>query len=67
MTTQGLIEVAKLLARNGPSGWYSHFWMSRADQSLSRHSPKMCASASAIGIGAPSALPGPRKAPTSSS
>ena len=35
VTTQGLTEVAKLFARNGPSGWYSHFCTSRADQSLS--------------------------------
>lgn len=30
VTTQGLMVVAKFLARNGPSGTYSHFWMSRA-------------------------------------
>ena len=30
------IEVAKFLARNGPSGWYSQACRSRADQSLSR-------------------------------
>ena len=51
--------MAKFLARNGPSGWYSHAWMSRADQSLSRQKPAMCSAASPIGIGAPSALPGP--------
>ena len=33
--------VAKFLALNGPSGWYSHFWMSRADQSLTSTRPKM--------------------------
>ncbi len=27
----------------GPSGWYSQPWMSRADQSLSRQKPAMCA------------------------
>ena len=37
--------MAKLLARNGPRGWYSQDWMSRADQSLSRERPKMCCSA----------------------
>ena len=36
-TTQGETEVAKDLPRNGPSGTYSHAWMSRADQSLTRH------------------------------
>ena len=30
----------------GPSGWYSHAWMSRADQSLTRHRPKSVLSAS---------------------
>lgn len=28
VTTQGLMEVAKFLAVKGPSGTYSHFWMS---------------------------------------
>ena len=41
VTTQGETVVAKFLARNGPSGWYSHFCMSRADQSLRRHRPKI--------------------------
>ena len=36
VTTQGEIVVAKFFARNGPSGWYSHCWMSRADQSLTQ-------------------------------
>jgi hypothetical protein len=31
-TTQGETLVAKFLPRNGPSGWYSHDWISRADQ-----------------------------------
>ena len=35
---------------------YSHAWMSRADQSLSRQKPKMCSPASAIGTGSPSAV-----------
>lgn len=30
VTTQGDIVVPKFLARNGPSGWYSHFCMSLA-------------------------------------
>ena len=41
VTTQGEMLVAKLLPRNGPSGWYSHACMSRADQSLTRQTPKM--------------------------
>ncbi len=41
VTTQGEIEVAKFLARNGPSGTYSQAWMSRADQSLTSTIPKM--------------------------
>lgn len=32
VTTQGEIVVAKFLARNGPRGTYSHFWMSRAEK-----------------------------------
>ena len=39
LTSQGDTDVAKLLPRNGPSGWYSYAWMSRADQSLTRHIP----------------------------
>ena len=33
--------VMKLFDRNGPSGWYSHAWISRADQSLSKQKPAM--------------------------
>ena len=40
VTIHGEIVVAKLLARNGPSGWYSQACMSRADQSLSSTTPK---------------------------
>ena len=36
------MEVAKDLPRNGPRGTYSHAWMSRADQSLSPTTPKVC-------------------------
>src|SRR5205085_2418782 len=31
VTTHGETVVPKFLPRNGPSGWYSHDWMSRAD------------------------------------
>ena len=51
--TQGEIEVAKFFARKGPRGWYSQDWMSRADQSLSRLTPKRWWSASEIGTGVP--------------
>ena len=34
--TRGEIVLPKFLDRNGPSGWYSQAWMSRADQSFSR-------------------------------
>ena len=40
VTTHGDTVLTKLLARKGPSGWYSHFCMSLADQSFSRHKPK---------------------------
>ena len=49
VTTHGEIVVAKFFARNGPSGWYSQAWMSRADQSFSRQKPAMWSAASAIG------------------
>ena len=53
--------------RKGPRGTYSHFWMSRADQSLTSTMPKMCSIAAPIGIGSPRGLPGPTKKPISSS
>src|SRR5579862_167955 len=59
VTTHGETVVAKFFARNGPSGWYSHRWMSRADQSLSRQSPNILSSAFAIGIGSESLFPPP--------
>src|SRR4029453_13644574 len=34
LPTRGLIELPKALAGNGPSGTYSHCWISRALQSL---------------------------------
>ena len=37
--TQAPIDVANDLPRNGPSGWYSHAWMSRALQSLTSTTP----------------------------
>ena len=36
---KGDTDVANDFPRNGPSGWYSHFWMSRADQSFSKQNP----------------------------
>ena len=67
VTTQGETVVPKFLARNGPSGTYSHFWISRALQSLTRTMPKRCAGASPTGTGRPSSLPGPTKTPISNS
>ena len=64
VTTQGLTDVAKLLARKGPRGWYSHFWMSRADQSLTRHeAEEMALGLARAGPACPSGLPGPTNAP----
>ena len=45
--------------RNGPSGWYSKAWMSRADQSLSSSIPNTCASTSSIGTRSPRRLGAP--------
>ena len=67
VTTQGDTVEAKFLARKGPRGWYSHAWMSRADQSFKRQKPATCAVARSIGMGSPSALPGPIHTPSSSS
>src|SRR4051794_12100919 len=50
VTTHGDMVLAKLLARNGPSGWYSHDWMSRADQSFSSTTPNTWSSALAMPI-----------------
>src|SRR3954471_23460770 len=41
VTIHGEIDVPKFFARNGPSGTYSHFWMSRALQSFTSTMPKM--------------------------
>jgi hypothetical protein len=41
-TTHGDTEVAKDFARNGPSGWLSQTWMSRALQSLTSMKPNVC-------------------------
>ncbi|MCY1444698.1 hypothetical protein D9M71_611820 [compost metagenome] len=67
MTTQGEMVVAKLFDRNGPSGWYSQAWISRADQSLSRQKPATWNAASLIGIERPCSLPLPIQMPSSSS
>ena len=59
-TTHGDTDVAKDLPKNGPSGWYSQAWMSRALQSLTTNSPKTQRSKSAV----PTAVPGSVAAPT---
>src|SRR5689334_23085886 len=41
VTTHGEMDVLKFLERNGPSGCPSQACTSRADQSLSRHTPQM--------------------------
>ena len=38
-TSHGDTDVANDLPRNGPSGWYSKAWMSRADQSFTSTNP----------------------------
>ena len=63
----GEIDVANDLPRNGPSGWYSQAWMSRADQSFSSTTPNMWSSARSIGTGSPIGLGTPTTKPTSSS
>ncbi len=55
------------MARNGPSGWYSQAWMSRADQSFTSNMPNTWSSARSIGTGSPCALGVPIAKPASSS
>src|SRR5450432_2343858 len=66
-TTQGDTVVPKDLLRNGPSGTYSHDWMSRADQSLTRHTPKTCSVNLLAGTGSPGWLGTPTTKPSSAS
>src|ERR1700730_14366035 len=61
VTIQGEMLVQKFFARNGPSGWYSQAWMSRALQSFIKTKPKMCSTARSIGTGWPNELDGPIK------
>ena len=61
------IDVANDFPRNGPSGWYSHAWMSRALQSLTSTTPKTWSRKAEVGTGSPSALPTPTTKPSSSS
>src|SRR5690606_999960 len=56
VTIQGEMEEAKFLAKKGPKGTYSHFWISLALQSLKSTIPKIYCSASSTGIGSPSTL-----------
>src|SRR6185437_6415023 len=67
VTTHGEIDVANDLLLNGPSGMYSHCWMSRALQSFIRTMPNTCESAEPTGTGSPSALPTPTTNAVSSS
>jgi len=53
VTIHGDTVLAKFFDRNGPSGWYSHDWMSRADQSLTRQKPKIFSLASSIVMTSP--------------
>ena len=59
--------MANDLPRNGPSGWYSQAWMSRADQSLSSTTPNTCDGAAATVTGTVGMLGTPTTKPTSSS
>ena len=66
-TTHGDTDVANDLPRNGPSGWYSQAWMSRADQSLTSTTPKTWSAKSFVDSGTPGSDPGPTTNPTSAS
>ena len=67
VTIQGDIELAKFFAKKGPRGTYSHFCISRADQSLNKHIPKIYSSASSVEICSPKGLPSNVKKPISNS
>src|ERR1022692_2114421 len=62
-TTQGDTVVPKDLLRNGPSVTYSQDWMSRADQSLTRHTPKTCSVNLLAGTGSPGLVGTPATKP----
>src|SRR5207248_5328470 len=66
-TIHGETEVANDFPRNGPSGWYSQAWMSRADQSLTRHTPNTCCSKSEVDTCVPKVDGVPTTKPTSAS
>ncbi len=69
--SSGVIHAAMLVAndlpRNGPSGTYSHAWMSRADQSFTKQMPKTCERKSSTPTLVPSVEPTPTTNPTSAS
>src|SRR5690242_7198536 len=66
-TTHVLIVVPKFFALNGPRGTYSQAWMSRADQSFIKTTPKRLSAALSIDIGVPCSLDPHTNAPNSSS
>src|SRR3990167_2579878 len=57
VTIQGEMEEAKFLAKKGPSGTYSQVCISRADQSLNKHIPKIKSSASSVEMRSPKGFP----------
>src|SRR6266704_6314833 len=64
---QGEIVVPKDLPRNGPSGTVSQDWRSRADQSLTRHTPNTYSANLAAGTVSPCWLGTPTTKPSSAS
>ncbi len=65
--TQAEIEVWNDLPRLGPSGWYSHAWMSRALQSFTSTTPKTWSAKESTGTLSPSVVGTPTTKPSSSS
>jgi hypothetical protein len=59
VTTHGEIVVPKFLAVKGPSGTYSHFCISRADQSFMITRPKIRSPALSMDIGSPTLFSSP--------
>src|SRR4051794_10912401 len=65
--TQAATLVANDLPRNGPSGTYSHAWMSLADQSFNPTTPKTWSANAEVGTGRPNLLGAPTTNPSSAS
>ena len=65
--TQAEIDVRNDLPRNGPSGTYSHDWMSRALQSFTSTTPNTCSANSSVVTGPRAGTPTTKPSSSSTS